>query len=235
MLAQHEREHRKMTFAKKSSENTKKYTELYADFCSNGYTPNLAREYADYFVLDAKKPAAGDILQAARLYNKVHDYKTEAVFLEKLEDMTKKLTNEEKFVYCVEGLLNKSKIGNWRDAEDFRTENINFMQNTSQKKSISEQADMYIALALADCAAKRYRDAFKLMKFGYKPQGKNDTKLLDIMITGVYLIARSGETEGLEGAVESAHGCLKLFTEFEYRWSKKDYLSRIDKAAEGII
>lgn len=211
----------------------KKYEELYAMFTNDGYTKELCEEYAEAFINNAKKPAADDIIQVASLYDKIYDNKSAAFYLEMLAE--KKLSGDDRFNYCIEMLKAQSKLGRWRDAEDFRTENINFMQNTSQKKSISEQADMYIALALADCAAKRYREAFKLMKFGYKPQGKNDTKLLDIMITGVYLIARSGETEGLEGAVESAHGCLKLFTEFEYRWSKKDYLSRIDKAAEGII
>lgn len=236
MLAQHEREHRKMTFAKKSSENTKKYTELYADFCSNGYTPNLAREYADYFVLDAKKPAAGDILQAARLYNKVHDYKTEAVFLEKLEDMTKKLTNEEKFVYCVEGLLNKSKIGNWRDAEDFRTENINFMQIYSEKVDIKLKAEMYIALALSDCAAKHYTSAFRLLTgFGYKPQGRNDTMLLEILITGVYICAKSGDEASLSNTVENARAAMKLFNQFEHEWTEAYYEKMIEDAANGII
>lgn len=211
----------------------KKYEELYVMYTVKGYTKELCEEYADAFVNNVKKPAADDIIQLASLYDKIYDNKSAAFYLEMLAE--KKLSGDDRFNYCIEMLKTQSKLGRWRDAEDFRTENINFMQNTSQKKTLSQQADMYIALALADCAAKRYREAFKLMKFGYKPQGKNDTKLLEIMITGVYLIARSGETEGLPSAVESAHACLRLFTEFEYNWSKNDYLSRIDKAAEGII
>ena len=73
------------------------------------------------------------------------------------------------------------------------------------------------------------------MKFGYKPQGKNDTKLLEIMITGVYLLQQSGDQEGLEAAVASAQACLKLFSEFEFSWSRAYYQKCIDEAAEGII
>lgn len=211
----------------------KKYEELYAMFTNEGYTKELCDEYADAFINNAKKPAADDIIQLAGLYGKIYDNKSASFYLDMLAE--KKLSGDEKFAYCIEMLKTKSKLGKWRDAEDFRTENINFMQNFAQKKPLAQQADMYIALALADCAAKRYREAFKLMKFGYKPQGRNDTKLLEIMITGVYLIARSGETEGLDAAVDSAHACLKLFSEFEFSWSKNYYLSCIDNAAEGII
>ena len=206
----------------------KKYEEIYAAFTNNGYTKELCEEYADAFINNVKKPAADDIIQLAGLYDKSASF-----YLDMLAE--KKLGGDEKFAYCIESLKAQSKLGRWRDAEDFRTENINFMQNYAQKKPLAQQADMYIALALADCAAKRYREAFKLMKFGYKPQGKNDVKLLEIMITGVYLIARSGETDGLDAAVESAHACLRLFSEFEYSWSRSYYLSCIDKAAEGII
>lgn len=211
----------------------KKYEELYAMFTNDGYTKELCEEYAEAFVNNAKKPAADDIIQLAGLYDKIYENKSASFYLDMLAD--KKLGGDEKFCYCIEMLKTQSKLGRWRDAEDFRTENINFMQVFAQKKPLTQQADMYIALALADCAAKRYRDAFKLMKFGYKPQGKNDTKLLEIMITGVYLIACSGETDGLDAAVDSAHACLKLFSEFEYRWSKEYYLGCIDKAAQGII
>ena len=94
---------------------------------------------------------------------------------------------------------------------------------------------MFIALALTDCAAKHYNQAFKLMKFGYRPQGKNDTKLLEIMITGVYLLACSGDEEGLEAAVESTSACLRLFSEFEFSWSRDYYEKCIQEAAQGII
>ena len=64
---------------------------------------------------------------------------------------------------------------------------------------------------------------------------KNDTKLLEIMITGVYLLQQSGDQEGLEAAVASAQACLKLFSEFEFSWSRAYYQKCIDEAAEGII
>lgn len=94
---------------------------------------------------------------------------------------------------------------------------------------------MFIALALTDCAAKHYNQAFKLMKFGYRPQGKNDVKLLEIMITGVYLLACSGDREGLEAAVGSTVACLGLFSEFEFGWSRQYYEKCIREASEGII
>ncbi len=236
MLSLQEREHnKKINYAKKSSENEKKYSDLYNEFCQNGYTKALAMEYADFFVLNAKKPAVGDILQTVCLYDKIHDYKTAAFFLDKLEDMSKKFTSEEKFSYCIASLLNKSKIGNWRDAEDFRTEHINFMQNHSEKVDIKQKASMYIALAYADCAAKHYNSAFRLLKgFGYKPQGKNDITLLEILIAGVYICAKSGDEASIGNAVENAYAALKLFKSFEHEWTEQYYEKRIADAAEGI-
>ncbi|MBO5164275.1 MAG: hypothetical protein J6B75_07525 [Ruminococcus sp.] len=235
MLSLQEREHKKGMFAKKTSENIKKYSELYAEFCQNGYTKALAEDYADFFVENAKKPAHGDIIQTAQLFDRLHDFKSAAFYLERLEDVTKKMTHEEKFLYCIEALKNKSKLGNWRDAEDFRTENINFMQIHSDKVDMNQKADMYIALALSDCAARHYSSAFRLLTgFGYKPQGRNDVKLLEILTTGVYICAKSGDTASVENAVNNARAALGLFKEFEHSWSKSYYETRIAEAAEGI-
>lgn len=235
MLSPQEREHKKITFAKKTSESTAKYTELYTEFSQNGYSKRLAEDYADFFVLNQKKPCAGDILQAARLYDKIRDYKNVAYYLEKLEEI-KKLSSEERFLYCIASLLNRSKLGNWRDAEDFRTENINFMQEYSVKADMDKQADLYIALAHSDCCARHYSSAFRLLTgFGYKPQGRNDTKLLEILITGVYICAKTGDRTSIENAVDSANTALGLFKEFEFPWSKAYYEQLINDASEGII
>lgn len=235
MLSPQERENKKITFAKKSTENTAKYAELYTDFSQNGYSKRLAEEYADFFVLNQKKPCAGDILQAVRLYDCIRDYKNAAYYLEKLEEI-KKLKDEEKFLYCIASLLNRSKLGNWRDAEDFRTENINFMQEYSVKADMDKQADLYIALAHSDCCARHYSSAFRLLTgFGYKPQGRNDKKLLEILITGVYICAKSGDKVSVDDAVGNASTALGLFKEFEFPWSKAYYEQRIADAAEGIV
>lgn len=211
----------------------KKYEELYNKFMSEGYSKSLCEEYADVFVNEAKKPAYDDIIQLAHLYDRIFDYKSASFYLDMLAE--KKLSGEDKFQYCVESLKNQSKLGRWRDAEDFRTENINFLQNYTQKRSLTQQADLYIALALTDCAGKHYREAAKLINFGYKPQGRNDTKLLEIMITAVYMCAKSGDAEALDGAVRNANACLRLFNEFEFVWSKEYYKDWIEKAAEGIV
>ena len=55
------------------------------------------------------------------------------------------------------------------------------------------------------------------MKFGYKPHGRNDTTLLEIFITVVYIFACSGDSEGLEDALGNARSCLKLFNGFSFR------------------
>ncbi|HRR77412.1 MAG TPA: hypothetical protein P5191_11460 [Ruminococcus sp.] len=211
----------------------RKYEEVYQLYTSEGYTRELCELYADTFVRDVKKPAPEDIIQLVKLYDRIHENKTADFYLQMLEE--RKLSGDDRYNYCIEMLKTQSKLGRWREAEDFRTANINFLQNYSQKKPLQQQADMYIALALADCSAKHYKEAFKLMKFGYKPQGKNDTKLLEIMITGVYLLTKCGDEEGTEAAVESAKACLKLFSEFEFGWSKQYYESCIEDAAEGIL
>ena len=238
MLSPQERERKKGLFAKalRSGGNaeTKKYMELYADFSQLGYTSDLANEYADSFVNDQKKPLAEDILQSAKLFDRIRDYGSAEFYLDMLKE--KKLSNDDKFAYCIETLKNKSKQGHWRDAVDFRTENINFMQNYSEKVDMKQLADMYIALALVDCASKKYMPAFKLlMGFGYKPQGKNDVKLLEILITGIYICSKTGNQESIDNAVENAHGAMKLFTEYEHPWLKAYYEKLIEDAAQGII
>ncbi len=215
------------------SAEMKKYEEIYSDFSANGYSKELCEQYADAFINNVKKPMPEDIIQIASLYDRIHDNKSAGFYLDMLAE--KKMASEEHFRYCVEMLKTISKLGNWRDAEDFRTENINFMQIYGTKQSLQKQADMYMALALVDCASKRYNDAFKLLRFGYKPCGRNDTQLLELLITGVYICARSGDRDGLTDAVTNTHSCLKLFSEYEFPWSKSYYEKRIEEAAEGIL
>lgn len=211
----------------------KKYDEVYTAYVDDGYTKELCELYAESFINNVKKPAVEDIIQLVSLYDKIHDNKSASFYLDMLSE--RKLSGEEKFAYCIEMLKNESKLGHWRDAEDFRTENINFMQNFAQKKTLQQQADMYIALSLTDCAGKHYPEALKLLNFGYKPHGRNDTKLLEIFITVVYVYARWGDEEDLEGAVINAVSCLKLFGEFEFGWSKAYYEKCITDAANGIL
>jgi hypothetical protein len=238
MLSPQERERKKGVFAKAlrsgGNADTKRYMELYSEFSNSGYSRSLAEDYADAFVNEHKKPLPEDILQTVRLFDRIRDLSSAEFYLDMLKD--KKLSNEDKFVYCIEALKNKSKLGHWRDAVDFRTENINFMQNYSEKVDMMQRADMYIALALVDCAAKHYTQGFKLlMGFGYKPQGKNDSKLLEILITGIYICSKTGDQQSVDNAVENAHGAMKLFTEYEHPWTKAFYEKLIEDAAQGII
>jgi hypothetical protein len=231
-------EKKKIRFAKallpSYSADLKQYDEIYQVYCRSGYTRELCDMYADAFVNDHKKPAVDDVLQTASLYGKIYDYKTEEFYLDTLTD--KKLSSEERYYYCLEELSTISKIGRWRDAEDFRTDNISFIQTYMQKKkTINQQTGMYIALALADCAAKKYDKAFRLLNFGYKPVGKNDKCLLDIMTTAVYINAMSGDKENLDAAINNAKSCLRLFDSFEFEWSKTYFEKRIENAAKGII
>ncbi len=144
MLSPQERERKKGVFAKalRSGGNaqTKKYMELYADFSQMGYTRELADGYADAFVNDQKKPLTEDIIQTAILFDRVRDFGSAEFYLDMLKD--KKLGNDDKFAYCIEMLKVKSKQGHWRDAVDFRTENINFMQNYSKKVDMKQLAEM---------------------------------------------------------------------------------------------
>lgn len=211
----------------------KKYDEVYQLYCESGYTKELCDLFGDYFVNDVKKPAADDIILLASLYDKIHDNKSADFYLDMLSD--KKLSSEDRYNYCIGVLNTSSKLKRWRDAEDFRTGNINFIQTYMQKKTMPQQADMYMALALADCAAKHYSDAFRILNFGYKPQGKNDEKLLEILTTAVYIYACDGDEENVAAAVENAKSCLKLFSHFEFGWCKEYFEKRIDDAASGII
>ncbi|MBP3242529.1 MAG: hypothetical protein J6L99_01590 [Ruminococcus sp.] len=215
------------------SADLKKYDELYQQFCKSGYTKELCEAYAEAFLNNHKKPAPEDLVQIVRLYQRLHEKSSAEFYLNQLEE--RKLSGDDKFFYCIEALRYKSLYEHWRESEDFRTENINFMQIHSEKVDASKRADMYISLALTDCAAKHYEQALKLLSnFGYKPQGATDLKLLEIMITGVYILAKSGNKEELEGAKENAYGYLKLFS-FDNDWSKAYYENCIEEAAEGIL
>lgn len=216
-----------------SAAELKKYVDVYGLFVESGYTTELCDAYADAFIDGAKKPSPFDLIQLASLYDRVMDHKSAYFYLDKLSD--KKLGGEERFDYCTGMLRTISKIGNWRDAVDFRTAHISFLQKLSSKVSQNRQAELYMSLALADCASKNYAQGLKLLKFGYKPQGKNDFTLLEIFVTAVYIFARSGDSEGLEGALGNAEGCLKLFKKFDFSWEEAYYRDRIDNAANGII
>ena len=211
----------------------KKYVDVYGLFVEKGYTGDLCEAYADAFVISAKKPAPFDIIQLASLYDKIADHKSAYFYLDKLSE--KKLSGEEKFDFCTGMLKAVSKLGNWRDAEDFRTMNINFLQKQSSKVSQEKEAELYIALALADCAAKNFVQALKLLKFGYKPRGRKDVTLLEIFITAVYIFARAGDSEGLQGAVGNAESCLNLFKSYDFAWEEEFYKERISNASKGVL
>lgn len=228
-------ERKKMSFSLRPSHNAelKKYEEVYLTYANTGYNRELCELYASTFVDDVKKPNPVDIIQLAVLYERIHDYKTAYFYLEQLSD--KKLGGAERFGWCTEALKTLGLLGKWRDAVDFRTEHINFMQKHSEKVDMKQQADMYIALALTDCSAKKYDQALKLLKFGYKPQGKNDVKLLEIFMTAVYIFAKANDEEGLEGALDNARSCLNLFSNFDFSWGREYYEQRIEDAAKGIF
>lgn len=227
-------ERKKITFSIRPSHNAemKKYEEVYLTYANTGFNKDLCDQYSSAFVDDVKKPNPVDVIQLAMLYEHINDYKTAAFYLDSLGE--RKIGGLDKYHYCVEMLKVKSLLGKWRDAEDFRTENIDFMQKQSEKLSSQRQADLYIALALTDCAAKHYDQALKLLKFGYKPQGKNDKKLLEIFITAIYIFAKAGDAEGVEGAVGNAQGCMKLFSRFDFSWCEEYWQKRIEDAANGI-
>lgn len=212
----------------------RKYEALYLQFNREGYTKDLCEDYAEEFVNEQKKPSPEDIIQLVRLYDHIHDLSSAEFYLSMLED--KKLSGEDRFGYCLESLKVKSKLGHWRDAEDFRTENISFMQKYSEKISMDRLAEMYIALALVDCAARKYNQAGKLLTaFGYKPQGNSDPTLLEMMITAVYISAKSEDKDLLIQSIKNAQICLNRFTSFEHPWSKEYYIMRIEDAANGIL
>ncbi|WP_028517212.1 hypothetical protein [Ruminococcus flavefaciens] len=228
-------ERKKIGFPLLASANAemKKYAEVYSLFAENGYSKELCDAYADAFLDNVKKPSPFDIVQLAALYDRIHDHKTAFFYLEKLTE--KKLGGDDRFFFCVEVLTILGKIGNWREAENFRTNNISFLQKHSEKASLNMQAALYMALAVTDCAAKNYRQGLKLLKFGYKPQGSKDTTLLEIFITAVYIFAKANDKEGLEGALHNAECCLALFKDFDFPWQGEYYRERIENAANGIL
>ena len=211
----------------------KKYGDVYFEYANSGYCKEVCENYADALIDNAKKPSPFDIIQLASLYDRMHDSKMSLFYLEMLTD--KKMNSDEKYEYCIEMLKTLSKLGRWRDAEDFRTYNISFMQKHSEKVNLQQKAKLYMALALTDCAAKKYPQALKLLKFGYKPRGKNDTTLLEIFITVVYIFSCAGDKDGLEGALGNAESCLKLLKDFDFLWQPDYYRKRIEEAANGII
>ncbi|WP_295070371.1 hypothetical protein [Ruminococcus sp.] len=228
-------ERRKIGFPLLASTNSemKKYTDVYSLFAENGYSKDLCEAYADAFLDNVKKPSPFDIIQVAALYDRIHDHKTAFFYLEKLTE--KKLGGDERFYFCIEVLSILGKIGNWREAENFRTNNISFLQKHCEKATATMQAQLYIALAITDCAAKNYQPGLKLLKFGYKPQGPKDITLLEIFITAVYIFAKAGDKEGLEGALHNADCCLALFKDFDFSWQSHYYRERIENAANGIL
>ncbi len=228
-------ERKKMSFSliPSHSSDMKKYDEVYLTFANTGYDKELCDFYYRTFIENVKKPHPIDVIQLAALYERIHDHKTALFYLNTLQE--RKLSGTEKFDYCVSSLKAISLTQKALDAEDFRTMNINFMQNYSEKLPLQKQADMYIALALADCAAKDFNQALKLLKFGYKPQCKNDPKLIEIFITAVYIFAKAEDSEGLEGALTNANSCLKLYNNFDFGWYKEYYENRITDASNGIF
>mgnify|MGYP003290602782 CR=1 FL=1 len=228
-------ERKKASFSLLPAHNTdmRKYEEVYLTFANTGYDKALCDLYSEIFIDNVKRPNAADIIQLAALYERIHDSKASLFQMAKLQD--KKLSNPDRFDFCVQSLKASSLSGLWVDAEEFRTANISFMQKYSEKLPQNKVADMYIALALADCAAKNYTQALSLLKFGYKPQGKNDTKLLEIFITAVYIFAKANDPSGLEGALNNANACLNMISNFEFSWCREYYEKRIEDASNGIF
>jgi len=209
----------------------KKYDELYQMYCNDGYSKELCDMYADSFVDTVKKPLTDDIMQTAMLYDKIHDLKNVRFYLEMLNE--RKLTDDQKFRWCVETLKNKSQLEDAQDVQNFRTQHIDFMQNYASRPE--SKADMNISLALTDCASKQYNDAFKLLGFGYRPKDKNDEKLLDIFTAIVYVYSFSTNNEAIKSAIKKAQDCLDYFSRFDFGWRKNYYIRRIRDASNGII
>ena len=198
----------------------------------NGYSVEFCQDFAEMFVDDKKNVKPCDIIFLASMYNKVGDYESAAFYLDMIDD--KKLSGEEKFCYCYEKLNKKEKKGRGSEGDLFRGEHINFMQNYVQKKNDPEYiVNMFIALALVDCANKRYAEAFTLLKKCYKPTGRNDRHFLNILISAVFVYAKMDDMAELEEASNNARKYLKTFSAFEYDWEKAYYLKRIEDAENG--
>lgn len=200
-------------------------------FVSKGYSEEFCDQFAAAFVDDKKNVRPSDIIFLAGIYNKMGDIDNTEFYLGMLDE--KKLSGEDKFCYCYEKLTLLGKKGRGTDGAVFRNGNIGFIQNYMQKKNSPEYTvNMYIALALVDCAGKRYADAFSLLKC-YKPSGRNDTLFLSILISAVYIYAKMEDMDGLRAAAENARKYLKTFSSFEYSWQKIYFEKCIYDAENG--
>ncbi|MBE6860542.1 MAG: hypothetical protein E7499_04505 [Ruminococcus sp.] len=203
-----------------------------AMYYDKGYTIEFCQNFAEMFVDDKKNVKPVDIIFLASMYNKAGDIESAAFYLDMVDD--KKLSGEEKFCYCYERLFIYGKKGRGAEGDLFRNENINFMQNYAQKKNTPEYlVNMFIALALVDCANGRYADAFTLLKRSYKPTGRNDRYFLSILITAVFIYAKMGDMAELEEASNNARKYLKTFSSFDYEWEKAYLEKCISNAEEG--
>lgn len=203
-------------------------------FRAEGFTLNFCDSYRQAYIDNVKKPFAPHLILCASYYDKIGDHNSAEFYIEQVNN--KKLDPESKFVYCLQKLLLCGKTGDWSEGEDFRNDNIKFIQNYMEKKKAPEyKVQMYIALALVDCATKKYADAFGLLNFGYKPKGKNDVNFLNILITAIYIYSKMKDQTNLETAVHNAQLFLSKFTAFEYPWCKDYYEKLIIRASQGKL
>ena len=202
-------------------------------FAEKGYTDDFCDKFGTMFVDDKKNARPSDIIFLAGIYNKIGDIENTEFYLGMLDE--KKLGNEERFCYCYEKLMLLGKKERGTDGAIFRNGNIGFIQNFMQKKNSPEYTvNMYIALAMVDCAGRRYADAFSLLKC-YKPSGRNDTLFLGILITAIYIYAKMNDTDGMQAASDNARKYLKTFSSFEYSWQKAYFEHCIERAENGKI
>ncbi|MDE5946273.1 MAG: hypothetical protein K2G63_03040 [Oscillospiraceae bacterium] len=203
-------------------------------FRSEGFTKSFCESYRQAYIDSCKNPFPAHIILCASYYGKAGEHNSANMLLNRLD--IKKLSGECKFVYCLEKLMACGKTGDWSEGEDIRNDNIKFIQNYMQgKKSPEYKVQMYISLALIDCAYKHYADAFGLLNFGYKPSGKNDTNFLHILITAIYIYAKMGDSNNIDTAVKNAQIFLSKFNEFEYPWCKSYYENLIINASNGKL
>ena len=142
-------ERRKNSFAKallpSFGAEMKKYEEIYQLYTSEGYIKELCELYADTFVNDVKKPAVEDVIQVARLYDKIHDNKSADFYLEMLAD--KKLSGDDKYYYCIEMLKTQSKQNQYSSFSGNTT-------HSKQKKVFSGNGDKVTELFTANGCKK---------------------------------------------------------------------------------
>lgn len=222
-------------FMRKSEENRiEKIAGIYAVYEQNGLSENYCQTFAEFFVNNTNQPANEYLIYLASLYRRLGKADMTNFYLERVD--LKKISDEDKFFYCLEKLFYYGKANAWRDAVDFRNKNINFIQTYMQKKKDpSHCVTMYIALAIVDCASGKYADAFSLLNCGYKPKGANDVYFMNILITAVYVYFKMGDADNLNTAVENAWKYLRTFTRFRYTWEKADFERRINNAQIGIL